>query len=567
MFRLLALLSVLWLGLAPAAELPDVAALKGATARFAPVTIAVDLQSLPDAERAALAKLVAAARVLDGVYLGQVAPENAAYLYALAGDHSALGAARLEYFLINKGPWSELDHDAPFVPGVGPKPGQANFYPIDATRAEVEAWIGGLKGAEREAATGFFTTIRRKPGGGFMAVPYSVEYQNELARAAGYLREAAAQTHEPSLRRFLELRADAFASNDYYPSDLAWMDLAGALEPTIGPYEVYRDDWFNYKAAFEAFITVVDAAESAKLARFGAELQGLEDRLPIEPRFRRPKLGGQAPLKVVNVVFGAGDGNVGVQTAAYNLPNDERVVAAKGSKRVLLHNYQTAKFEAVLAPIATRVLVPDDRAVVSADAFFTHTLMHELMHGLGPQTITVNGRATTVRQELKDLNGLLEEAKADISGLWALQQLIDKGVLPKANERGYYVTYLASAVRTLRFSNDAHARGMELQVNYLIDHGAVRFGSDGRIAVDLPQMKAAVTGLTHEIMTVQANGDYAKAQAWLARMLVMRPEVQRLINRLGDVPVDIRPHFETAERLAAGPRSRAEAADPSLGRP
>jgi hypothetical protein len=384
-------------------------------------------------------------------------------------------------------------------------------------------------------------------------VPYSVEYQNDLARAAGYLREAAALTHEPSLTRFLELRADAFGSNDYHPSDLAWMDLAGALEPTIGPYEVYLDEWFNYKAAFEAFITIVDPAESAKLARFGAELQGLEDRLPIDSRFRRPKLGAQAPLKVVNVVFCAGDGNVGVQAAAYNLPNDEKVIAEKGSKRVLLHNFQSAKFGAVLAPIATRALTSGDQAAVSADAFFTHTLMHELMHGLGPQTITVNGRVTTVRQELKELNGLLEEAKADISGLWALQHLIDKGVLPRANERRYYVTFLASSLRTLRFSSDAHARGMQLQINYLIDHAAVRFGSDGRIAIDLPKMKAAVTGLTHEIMTVQANGDYAKAQEWLARMLVIRPEVQSLLDRLGDVPVDIRPRFETAKRLAALP--------------
>ncbi len=549
-------LAALGLGLASlAAQAQDaaaIAALGRQSARFAPVGIIVDLSTLPASERAALGKLVAAARVVDGIFLAQMAPENTARLLALAGDRTPLGAARLDYFLINKGPWSRLDHDAPFLPGVEPKPAQGGFYPPDATKAEVEAWFQGLAGAEREAATGFFTTIRRLPGGKLVAVPYSLEYQGDLTRAAGYLRDAAALTRQPTLKRFLELRAQALLSNDYYDSDLAWMDLESTIDPTIGPYEVYEDDWFNYKAAFEALINVVDAGETAKLARFEAELQGLEDRLPIEARYRRAKLGGHAPIKVVNVLFGAGDANVGVQTTGYNLPNDERVVTARGSKRVLLRNFQEAKVQTVLLPIAQRVLAPADAVEVRFSSFFTHQLMHELMHGLGPQTITVAGRATTVRQELKELNGLLEEAKADISGLWALQRLIDKGVLPKSDERSFYVTFTASTLRTLRFgAQEAHARGMELQLNWLIDAGAVRFGADGRMAIDLPKVKEAVTSLTHEIMTVQATGDYAKARAWLERMLVIRPAVQALIDRLGDLPVDIRQQFLTASQLGS----------------
>ena len=527
--------------------------LERATARFAPVALNVDLAALPAGERAALAKLVAAALVIDGLYLRQDAPNNTTDLVALASDRSALGRQRLDYFILNKGPWSALDKDAPFLPGVGPKPGQAGYYPADATRADVEAWFKTLPPAELEKATGFFTTIRRTAGGGFGAVPYSREYQNELIDAARLLREAAALTAQPTLKAFLEKRATAFLDDDYYASDMAWMDLDASIEPTIGPYEVYGDNWFGYKAAFEAFVAVVDAAETAKLARFSAELQGLEDRLPIEPRFRRAKLGAASPIRVVNLVFAAGDGNHGVQTVAFNLPNDERVVAAKGSKRVLLRNIQAAKFDKVLAPIAAHVLAPADAPLVGFDPFFTHTLMHELMHGLGPQTITVAGRATTARKELKELYSLLEEAKADTSGLWALQQLVDKGVLPKSGERSFYVTFVASIFRTLRFgATESHAKGMELQLNYLLDAGAVRVGTDGRVSFDFAKTRAAVTGLTHDIMTIQATGDYPKAKEWLARMLVIRPDVQRLLDGLGEVPVDIRPEYVTAARLGGG---------------
>ena len=264
-----------------------------------------------------------------------------------------------------------------------------------------------------------------------MSVPYSVEYQGELALAASLLREAAQLTTQPTLKNFLTSRADAFISNDYYASDVAWMELDASIEPTIGPYEVYEDEWFNFKAAFEAFITVRDEAESKKLQVFGAELQGLENALPIDPALRNPKLGALAPIKVVNVVFAAGDGNRGVQTAAFNLPNDERVVKEKGTKRVMLKNVQEAKFRMALTPIAKVALPEAQQKNVSFEAFFTHILMHELMHGLGPHNISVGGRQTTVRQELKETYSTIEEAKADVSGLWALKQLADQGKIDK----------------------------------------------------------------------------------------------------------------------------------------
>jgi hypothetical protein len=542
----------------PGPDLPTtVAAFEAMSARFAPVDVVVDLEPLPEHERFALAKLVEASRLVDAVFLRQRAPGTDALLQWLAGDRSALGAARLDYFLLEKGPWSSLDDDRPFLPGVGPKPEGANFYPAGSARADVERWLAALPEAQRAAATGFFTTIRHAPSGGFVTVPYSLEYQGDLHRMSALLREAAAATRQPTLRRYLELRADAFLSNDYYASDLAWMDLDATIEPTIGPYEVYEDEWFNYKAAFQSFVTIVDAGASAKLARFSRELQWLEDRLPIDPKYRRKELGGYSPIRVVNVLYAAGDGNHGVQTAAFNLPNDERVVADKGSKRVLLRNYQQAKFERVLRPVADVALAPADRDAVAFEPFFTHILMHELMHGLGPQTITVAGRATTVRQELRELNATLEEAKADISGLWALQQLIDRGVLAKRDERAMYVTFLASAFRTLRFGlDDAHAKGMALQVNWLLDRRAVRVAADGTFAVDFGRIRAAVEAMTREIMTIQASGDYARAKTWMEREIVLRPDVRKLIARLDGVPVDIRPRFVTAEQLVTDSQGR-----------
>jgi hypothetical protein len=356
-------------------------------------------------------------------------------------------------------------------------------------------------------------------------------------------------TAQPTLRAFLEKRADAFLGNDYFDSDVAWMELDASIEPTIGPYEVYNDEWFNAKAAYEAFIAVRDDAETRKLASFSQELQGIEDRLPIDPHLRNPKIGALAPIRVVNEIFSAGDANHGVQTAAYNLPNDERIAREKGTKRVMLKNVQQAKFKKVLLPIARVALSPQDQRNVSFDAFFTHILMHELVHGLGPTR--VQGSEQTVRQAMQEAGSALEEAKADVGGLFALQLLVDKGVLPKEMERTMYTTFLASAFRTLRFgANDAHGKGMALQLNTLLDAGAIRVSPQGTFAVEVAKVKDAVMQLTHDLMTLQASGDATKARGFLERMGSLRPEVQRILDRLADVPVDIEPRFVTAGKLA-----------------
>jgi hypothetical protein len=530
----------------PATTSGQSSALRTMTARFAPADINANVGALPDNERRALGKLVDAARLMDSLFLRQVWAGNDALLQRLSRDAIAGGESvdRLHYFLINKGPWSRLDHNKAFIDGVPEKPASANFYPAGATKDEIQTWIDSLQATAKSAATGFFTTIRRGPDGRLTAVPYSVEYQGELTQAAALLREAADLTSQPTLKAYLTSRAEAFLSNDYYASDVAWMELDASIDPTIGPYEVYEDEFFNFKAAFEAFITVRDDGETKKLQTFGGELQGLENALPIEPALRNPKLGALAPIRVVNVVFTAGDANRGVQTAAFNLPNDERVVKEKGTKRVMLKNVQEAKFKLVLQPIAKVALPAPQQNNVSFEAFFTHILMHELMHGLGPHNISVGGRQTTVRQELKETYSAIEEAKADVSGLWALKQLADAGKIDKDIARTMYTTFLASSFRSIRFGvNEAHGRGIAIQLNTFLDRGAFVVQTDGTFTVDEAKIAGAVTELTREIMTLQAQGDYQKAKAMIETLGVVRPEVQKVLDRLTAIPVDIEPKY------------------------
>jgi hypothetical protein len=532
------------------AKFPDQAELSKLAADFSPTPLRVDLSVLPAAERQALPDIIRAAQVMDALFLRQDWAGNGTLLQALARDGSGLGQARLHAFLQNAGPWLRIDGDRPFMPGVPPKPPEATFYPEGSTRAEIETYFAQLSPERAAEAKGFYTTLRRSPGGGIQIVPYSLEYQDALALAAARLKTAASISQDRTLADFLTSRAAAFSSNSYRDSDIAWMKLDGPLEVTLGPYEVYEDGWFNLKAAFEAFVGVRDQEETQKLQKLSSELQWLDDRLPIDATMRNPKLGAAASIRVVNEIFCAGDANHGVQTAAYNLPNDEEITARYGTKRVMLKNVQQAKFDRVLVPIAAVALASADRGRVSFDAFFTHILMHELMHGLGPHQIRLAGNATTVREALKSSYSTLEEAKADISGLWALQQLVDKGVLPRALGDSMYATFLASAFRSIRFGlNEAHGRGQALQLNALLDAGAFRVGADGRFSVDSAKVAGAVRDLAAKILTIEARGDKQAADQLLQSMAVIRPEVRRVLDKLAAVPIDIEPQFVTATEV------------------
>src|ERR1041385_2370755 len=382
--------------------------------RFAPTVMTANLARLSPNDRKALQKIIAAAKLFDPLYQKQIWSGNETLLARLESDRTPLGLLRLHYFKINQGPWSQLDENEPFIADVMKRSPQANFYPNDITKDEFNAWLATLSEADKAKATGYFYVIRRDASGRLYPRAYSEEYREFLEPAAGLLREAAALTTDATLKNFLEKRAAAFLSNDYYDSDVAWMDLDSPIDVTMGPYETYEDELFGYKAGFEAYVTLRDDVESAKLKKFSGYLQELENNLPIDPKYRNPKLGAASPIRVVNEVFSSGEGNSGVQTAAFNLPNDERVVKEKGSKRIMLKNVQDAKFNKTLIPISKVVLDPAQQRDLSFEAFFTHILTHELMHGLGPHNITVNSEQTTVRKQLKELYSAIEEAKADV---------------------------------------------------------------------------------------------------------------------------------------------------------
>lgn len=545
--RIVALAGVtLALGACATTRTGDSSMIDAADPRLAPVELKVDLTGLPPHEREALRHMIIAAEVMDRLFLRQAWSGNEALQARLVAERSP----HLPMFVAHKGPWDRLGHNEVFVPGAPAKPPMATFYPEDATKEEIEAWMAALPAEQKAQATGFFTLIRRGPDRALTIVPYSQAYREDLEVAARALEQAAELTAQPTLAAYLRARAAAFRTDDYYASDVAWMELDASIEPTLGPYETYEDEWFSYKAAFEGYVTLRDDAETAKLSTFSAHLQSLEDRLPIAPELRNPKLGALAPIRVVNQVYASGDGARGVMTAAFNLPNDERVTREKGSKRTMLKNVQEAKFRVVLQPISEIALSPADRTKVSFDAFFTHILMHELMHGLGPHTITVAGEETSVRKALKDTSSALEEAKADISGLWALQKLVDDGALDKSYQDTMYDTFLASSFRTLRFGiGEAHGKGMALQVNYLLDEGAFVVGADGTFSVAHDKIRAAVEKLTAEIMTIQARGDYAAAQALLAKYAVLRPPVAAVIAKMDKLPVDIAAAHVTAREL------------------
>src|SRR3954470_20093524 len=338
--------------------LPNLEELQQMTRRFAPTPLKVNTSNLSSGDRKALVKLLEAGRLLNHVFMQQYWSRDVELYAQLQKDKSSLGKARLHYFWLNKGPWSDIDEYKAFVPdGPARKLRGANFYPEDMSQQDFERWVATLSPQEQEQAKGFFTVIRKGTGSAqFVVIPYNQEYKDDLSKAAALLHQAADLTDNASLKKFLTLRADAFLSNDYYESDMAWMDLDAPLDITIGPYETYNDEIFGYKAAFEAYINLRDDEETSKLDAFNKHLQDIENNLPIDAKYRNPKLGAAAPIRVVDEILASGDGAHGVQTAAYNLPNDDRVVQQKGSKRVMLKNVQQAKFHSVLLPIARKTL-------------------------------------------------------------------------------------------------------------------------------------------------------------------------------------------------------------------
>ncbi len=530
-------------------SMQEIEILKQKIARFTPTEIRYDASLLNERQKKVVEKLYQAARIIDDIFLDQVYSHNREILAQLEQSNKEIDRLRLELFKIMFGPFDRLDHNKPFI-GDKPKPPGANFYPEDMTREEFETWIRNHPEDEK-AFTSEVTMIRRQDGK-LVAIPYSQYYQTELTRAAQLLREAADYADNPTLKRYLLTRADAFQSNDYYESDMAWMDLKNhTIEVVIGPYEVYEDELFNYKASFEAFITLVDPQESAKLARFARYLVDIEKHLPIPDRYKNFQRGLESPIVVVQEVFTAGDTKAGVQTLAFNLPNDERVRKAKGSKKVMLKNVSEAKFRKLLIPIAREVLAEDQLPYVTFVAFFNHTLMHEISHGVGPGFITVNGRKTEVKKELKETYSTIEECKADVLGMYNNIFMIEKGEYPPDFERQVWATFLAGIFRSVRFGiNEAHGAGNAIIFNYLLEQGGYQYDPDQKkVRVNFEKIYDAVENLANRLLTIQATGDYAAAKELIAQYGVMSPTMQTLTERLSEIPVDIRPIYQIEQEL------------------
>ena len=536
-------------------DAPDLAAgidadeLEARLAQFAPSEIDIDDTTLEPWEREVLAKLIEASDLMHELFMLQVSPRNLEWRDALSGAADTReGRAARDYFEVMAGPWDRLEENEPFL-DVGPKPPGAGYYPSDLTSRQIDEWLEQHP-EDREAFTSYFTVLRRDHGV-LVAVPYDVVYADRLERAAALLNEAAGIAQNASLAEYLRARAASFLSNDYFPSDMAWMDIEDTrIEPTIGPYEVYEDQLMGWKAAFESFVTVADPAASAELDELKGSMRHLEENLPIEDRYKNLDRGFESPIRVVDVVYTAGDTRAGVQTIAFNLPNDERVRAAKGSKKVMLRNVARAKFDAILLPIARQVLMPEVADELTFEAWFTNVLMHELAHGLGPGFIVnAAGDTTTVNQALREHYSAMEEAKADVTGLHNMNVLAADGMYDEDFVRRAFYGHVADMFRATRFgATAAHGLANLVQFNWMVERGAIEF-NDGRFKVAYNRLVEANRALATEILEIQARGDYQAAGSLLERYGTVSAEMQEAIDQLDSVPVDIRPIYVGAKRL------------------
>jgi hypothetical protein len=541
-------------------------------AQLAPVDVTYDATILSAPEKQALAKLVEAARLMDEIFLRQVWEGNAALRDTLLAAAAAEGPGQvlaqdlLHTFNLYAGPWLRLEHDKPFI-GNTPKPAGAGYYPTGMTKEEFETFVAAHPD-QRDAMMGYFTRVERGIDGALRPVPYNEAYGTFLRDAAQALNDAAdiltGETAKAQLANgvdyttlatFLRSRAAAFSSNDYFQSDMDWMDIKdNILDVTIGPYEVYEDALFNYKASFEAVIAMRNPADSKRLEELKHYLPAMERNLPIPNEYKNPNRGTDSPIAVVDVIHVGGDMGKGVHAIAYNLPNDERVREAKGSKKVMLKNIARAKYDKILVPIASLVLEPSQMEDVNFESFFGSSLMHELSHGLGPGTIKLpDGSKTTVNLALKTLYSPLEECKADVMGLYNTAFLVEKGFYTKDELDQAYVVFLPGFFRAIRWGlHEAHAKGNMIQYNWFKDQGAiVHDPATDRYTVVLDKMPAAVKSLTSELCMLQARGDFDAAQAFVDKWGAVPTEVERIVAKFNGIPRDVAPNYDASRFMTA----------------
>lgn len=495
---------------------------------YAPVTLTADLSGLSDKQRQMVAKLIDASVIMDELFWMQAYGNKEELL-------SSIENADVRRFAeINYGPWDRLAGDKPFVEGVGEKPPGANFYPADMTREEFEAW-------NQPGKKGQYSVVRRAPQGGLVLIPYHDLYSVQLERAARLLREAAELAEVDSFAKYLRMRADALLNDEYQPSDMAWMDMKdNVIELVYGPIESYEDQLLGYRAAYESYVLLKDTQWSERLERFAQYLPELQRGLPVPEEYKREMPGSDADLNAYDVLYYAGHSNAGSKTIAINLPNDEEVQLAKGTRRLQLKNAMQAKFDKILVPLADMLIAREQRQHITFDAFFANTMFHEVAHGLGIKS-TIDGEQT-VREALLEHASSMEEGKADILGLYMIGELHEKGEL-EGELMDYYTTFLAGIFRSVRFgASSAHGKANMVRFNFFRDAGAfTRNDETGTYRVDFEKMQRAIEDLSRLILTLQGDGDYAGVDKLVKAKGVVSEQLQADLDRLADanIPVDI----------------------------
>lgn len=491
------------------------------------VRLTTDVSQLSDAEKQMIPKLIAASKIMDELFWYEAYGKRDSLLEAVTDE------ATQKYIQINYGPWDRLNGNEPFVKGVGPKPAGANFYPEDMTKEEFEA-------VDLKDKKSLYTFIRRDTTGALIAIPYHKMFAEQVKKASDILKECAELAEDEGLKKYLSLRADALLTDNYQPSDMAWMDMkTNGIDVVIGPIENYEDNLYNYKAAHEAYVLVKDKEWSDRLSKYASFLPELQKGLPVPEAYKAEQPGSDADLNAYDVVYYAGDCNAGSKTIAINLPNDEQVQLEKGSRRLQLKNAMRAKFDQILLPISKVLIAEDQQKHITFDAFFGNTMFHEVAHGLGIKN-TINGKGT-VREALQEHGSALEEGKADILGLYMITQLHEKGEL-EGNLEDYYTTFLAGIFRSVRFgASSAHGKANMIRFNYFKEHGAFTKNQDGTYKVNFDKMQSAMNSLSEKILTLQGNGDYSGVDELVKSKGIIGEELQNDLNRLEaqNIPVDI----------------------------
>ncbi|WP_300543519.1 Zn-dependent hydrolase [uncultured Pseudoalteromonas sp.] len=492
-------------------------------------TLTSDLSHLSDNQKQMVGKLIDASKIMDELFWRQAFGENKDAFLAKINDEKVQKFADINY-----GPWDRLNGDQVFLSGYEEKPLGAEFYPSDITKEE-------LNNAIVDDKTGLYSVIKRDEKGLLYSVAYSVEYAQELEKAANLLREASKLADDKEFANYLSMRADALVNDDFQPSDFAWMDMKNnPIDVVIGPIETYEDQLFGYRAAYESYVLIKDLAWSERLAKFAAFLPELQKGLPVDEKYKQEVPGSDADLNAYDVVYYAGHSNAGSKTIAINLPNDEQVQLEKGTRRLQLKNAMRAKFDKILVPISEQLIVPEQRKHITFNAFFANTMFHEVAHGLGIKN-TITGKGT-VRQSLQEHASALEEGKADILGLYMVEQLLKKGEITDGTLEDYYITFMAGIFRSVRFgASSAHGKANMIRFNFFAEEGAFSKNADGLYSVNMEKMSQAMEKLSRLILTIQGDGDYQKVDQLIATHGEIKAELAKDLEKLSqaNIPVDV----------------------------